>query len=135
MRMKIEDSDPGVAQTSEEKEMEEFRQSLFGKDRLVWENDTYAFYSTGLTRDCTKHARAMDIHGMELRGWAVVMAKGKISGVPDTSYVLYNEKGMPVFDAPTIWEVHDRIDLIKIAITEDYNIVNIAEKLREGEDE
>jgi len=103
--------------------------SFLGKEVLIAENDQYQLYSDSLTRDCTKKARAMDIHGMELRGWSVYKAVPKDGG--NRFFVIFDENGTPYKDTDSIWEMYDWIKVIKLNMSYDYNIVDMAERLKE----
>lgn len=108
---------------------------FIGEEKLIWENDAYAFYTNDLTRDCTKKARAMDIHGIELRNWTVYKVVGKNPEVPEKCYVIYDEQGKPYHDTEDIWEMYDWIVMKKMVMTGDYDIVNMAERMKEEEEE
>lgn len=106
---------------------------FIGEERLELENDKFCLYSNDLTRDCTKKARAMDIHGMELRGWAVYKAVSKED--PDNHfYVILDENREPYHDTDSIWEMYDWIHAKKMVMQCDYDIVEMAERLKEVEE-
>lgn len=96
-------------------------------EKKVHETDRYEFYKNDLTRDCTKKARAMDIHGMELKGWTVLKVVDKTD--EKHFYVIYDDEGEPYHDTSSIWEMYDWIKIKKMMMSYDYNIVDMAEKV------
>lgn len=104
--------------------------SFIGRETLIAENDQYRLYSDSLTRECTKKARAMDIHGMELRGWSVYKAVPK-DEEGRRFFVIFDENGTPYKDTDSIWEMYDWIKIKKLMMSYDYNIVDMAERLKE----
>lgn len=101
-----------------------------GRERLVAENDKLRLYSNDLTRACTKKARAMDIHGMELRGWTVLKAVSK-DNPDDSFYLIFDNDGNPRMDTHTLDGMDTWVHATKVSMSYDYNIVDMAERLRE----
>lgn len=101
--------------------------------KLVWENEQYSYYVDDDTKRCTAKARAMDIHGMELRGWTVLMVVTKTEE-PEKFFVIFDENGEPYHDTTSIYDMYDWIDIKKIAMRENYDIVTMAERLKEEEE-
>ena len=106
--------------------------SLFEEhSRVVFENEVYQFLTTDLTRKCTKNARKMDVKGIELRGWTVYKVINKSSDNHEEFYVIYDDKNTPFHDTRTIWEMFDWVEIKKYMLSFDYDIVDMAERLRE----
>ena len=101
-----------------------------GKEILVAENENYAMYSDNMTRSCTEEARKPDINGMELRGWTVLRTVRKHMGVPELPFIIFDKDHTPQKDTVTIWDMYDWISVKKMMMLQDYDIVEMAEKLR-----
>lgn len=102
------------------------RLGLFDDDVLIGENAKCRFYVTSITQDLTDKARKMDIRGIELRGWQVVVAESKEDN--SRMFLLIDDKGFPVRDSSSMDGMSWEIDFIKMGMTVDYDIVEMAEK-------
>lgn len=99
---------------------------LFDDDVLIGENEKYQFFETSWTQSLTEEAREMDINGIELRGYRVVEAKSKEDS--DRMFLLIDGNGKPVYDCSSVTSMSLYIRLIKRSMTEDNDIVVMAEK-------
>lgn len=104
---------------------------LFDDDVLIGENDGFLFYETSWTQSLTEEARRMDLKGIELRRWRVVLAQSK-KDASDRIFLLINDKGAPVADDTSAESMSFKIKLIKMNMAEGYDIVEMAEKANEA---
>ena len=104
------------------------------KDVLLYENDVYRFYKNYWTRTLTKKLRTMDIHGIEFPRYGVVKFESK-SGNEPSGYLIWNDKGEPIYDSSSWEEISNHIEIMKYMATFDNDIVSIAERLREEKKE
>ena len=104
---------------------------LFDDDVLIGENDGFLFYETSWTQSLTEEARRMDLKGIELRRWRVVLAQSK-KDASDRIFLLINDKGAPVADDTSAESMSFKIKLIKMSMAEGYDIVEMAEKANEA---
>ena len=100
---------------------------IFDDDVLIGENDGHRFYITSMTQDLTAKARKMDIRGIELRGWTVVMAQSKTDN--SRMFLLVDDKNQPVRDSDSFVDMSWHIDLIKLEMDARNNIVTMAEEV------
>ena len=103
------------------------RLGIFDDDVLLGENDKFRFYETSWTQSLTQEAREMDINGIELRGYRVVQACSKTDDT-DRALLLLDGKGLPVYDCASVESMSLHIRLLKTAMTEDNDIVVLAER-------
>lgn len=99
---------------------------MLDDDILYWENEGFKFYVNWATQNLTNKAREMNIKGIELRGWMVLVAESKKDGC--RTYLLVDSDGQPRRDSTTFEGMALEIDFMKMAKREDYDIVVMAEK-------
>lgn len=109
---------------------------MFDKDKdvLLYENDTYEFYKNYWTKMLTKKLRTMDVNGIEFPKYGVVKFVSK-SGEEPSGYLIWNDKGEPIYDSSSWEEISLHIDAMKYMATFDNDIVTMAENLRKEEKE
>lgn len=104
------------------------RLGLLDDDVKIGENDHYTFYETSWTQDLTDEARRMDVRGIELRGWRVVVAQSK-EDPSDRQFVIFDSDGVPIRAAMGAESMSWEIQMIKLSMSYDNDIVEMAERI------